>query len=204
MHGAKKLTRPARAATASAAKSGPDVAVSANEAPTSGASLGREGPDGGVELATGDTFAEHRGDTQVPVEQQGSRDGVGWHVAEAQHHPAGRVVQARVGEVKVGHKGAGRVAAVADVHPEKRHAEVAGGLPGCLQLGGLGPTRRAPGPPKVDHRHLPAPASQVEDRKSTRLNSSHEWISYAVFCLKKKKRTNMHTLMLKKKRNKKQ
>src|SRR5207247_9305605 len=25
------------------------------------------------------------------------------------------------------------------------------------------------------------------DRKSTRLNSSHEWISYAVFCLKKKR-----------------
>src|SRR5207247_8778732 len=25
------------------------------------------------------------------------------------------------------------------------------------------------------------------DRKSTRLNSSHEWISYAVFCLKKQK-----------------
>src|SRR5207247_11107112 len=30
-----------------------------------------------------------------------------------------------------------------------------------------------------------------EDRKSTRLNSSHEWISYAVFCLKKK--TNIKT-----------
>src|SRR5438105_10664187 len=28
------------------------------------------------------------------------------------------------------------------------------------------------------------------DRKSTRLNSSHEWISYAVFCLKKKKKDN--------------
>src|SRR5438105_7259969 len=27
-----------------------------------------------------------------------------------------------------------------------------------------------------------------EDRKSTRLNSSHEWSSYAVFCLKKKKK----------------
>src|SRR5438105_11625737 len=27
------------------------------------------------------------------------------------------------------------------------------------------------------------------DRKSTRLNSSHEWISYAVFCLKKKNQT---------------
>src|SRR5690606_39345038 len=29
---------------------------------------------------------------------------------------------------------------------------------------------------------------QVEDRKSTRLNSSHVKISYAVFCLKKKNR----------------
>src|SRR3712207_8555932 len=29
----------------------------------------------------------------------------------------------------------------------------------------------------------------VEDRKSTRLNSSHANISYAVFCLKKKKQT---------------
>src|SRR3712207_7131439 len=29
-----------------------------------------------------------------------------------------------------------------------------------------------------------------EDRKSTRLNSSHANISYAVFCLKKKKRRN--------------
>src|SRR5438105_9572526 len=28
---------------------------------------------------------------------------------------------------------------------------------------------------------------KTRDRKSTRLNSSHEWISYAVFCLKKKK-----------------
>src|SRR5207247_3155465 len=28
--------------------------------------------------------------------------------------------------------------------------------------------------------------SFISDRKSTRLNSSHEWISYAVFCLKKK------------------
>src|SRR5438552_14328497 len=33
--------------------------------------------------------------------------------------------------------------------------------------------------------HLPGP----RDRKSTRLNSSHQIISYAVFCLKKKNRT---------------
>src|SRR5690554_4002798 len=33
-------------------------------------------------------------------------------------------------------------------------------------------------------------AGRFEDRKSTRLNSSHVRISYAVFCLKKKKNTN--------------
>src|SRR2546430_5866327 len=31
-----------------------------------------------------------------------------------------------------------------------------------------------------------------QDRKSTRLNSSHSQISYAVFCLKKKKKNNTH------------
>src|SRR2546430_11416042 len=38
--------------------------------------------------------------------------------------------------------------------------------------------------------HLPGrddPATALLDRKSTRLNSSHSQISYAVFCLKKKK-----------------
>src|SRR2546430_9474779 len=33
------------------------------------------------------------------------------------------------------------------------------------------------------------PLLRQRDRKSTRLNSSHSQISYAVFCLKKKKRT---------------
>src|SRR2546429_2113946 len=37
----------------------------------------------------------------------------------------------------------------------------------------------------------PRPAS--EDRKSTRLNSSHGYISYAVFCLKKKKTTQIQS-----------
>src|SRR2546427_4605763 len=35
--------------------------------------------------------------------------------------------------------------------------------------------------------------SNVRDRKSTRLDSSHSQISYAVFCLKKKKSTNEAT-----------
>src|SRR2546430_8155479 len=34
----------------------------------------------------------------------------------------------------------------------------------------------------------------AEDRKSTRLNSSHSQISYAVFCLKKKKTQQQHTI----------
>src|SRR5436305_11917659 len=35
------------------------------------------------------------------------------------------------------------------------------------------------------------PPANVTDRKSTRLNSSHVRISYAVFCLKKKKTTKI-------------
>src|SRR5438094_7554533 len=45
-------------------------------------------------------------------------------------------------------------------------------------------------PARSDHRDRPE-ALQV-DRKSTRLNSSHRTISYAVFCLKKKKKNNIN------------
>src|SRR2546430_13689644 len=45
----------------------------------------------------------------------------------------------------------------------------------------LGGERDSPRPRQRWHR------SEQEDRKSTRLNSSHSQISYAVFCLKKKK-----------------
>src|SRR5437899_9966215 len=38
-------------------------------------------------------------------------------------------------------------------------------------------------------------ASPCRDRKSTRLNSSHLGISYAVFCLKKKKNKNKHEIL---------
>src|SRR3712207_6541390 len=41
-------------------------------------------------------------------------------------------------------------------------------------------------PPRYAPFTLPMPPSPFEDRKSTRLNSSHANISYAVFCLKKK------------------
>src|SRR2546426_7836353 len=39
------------------------------------------------------------------------------------------------------------------------------------------------------HESLGAAAHHHQDRKSTRLNSSHLVISYAVFCLKKKKKS---------------
>src|SRR5436305_10517938 len=38
----------------------------------------------------------------------------------------------------------------------------------------------------------PRESERKQDRKSTRLNSSHVRISYAVFCLKKKKITTYH------------
>src|SRR5947208_4568752 len=44
-------------------------------------------------------------------------------------------------------------------------------------------------PRRLDLARSPeAEARPAEDRKSTRLNSSHQIISYAVFCLKKKKK----------------
>src|SRR5256885_9257611 len=40
------------------------------------------------------------------------------------------------------------------------------------------------------------PAQAIRDRKSTRLNSSHLVISYAVFCLKKKKNIKMKSIAI--------
>src|SRR5256885_9282357 len=45
-------------------------------------------------------------------------------------------------------------------------------------------------------RHGPTPPWRARaDRKSTRLNSSHLVISYAVFCLKKKKKKSLHVVV---------
>src|SRR2546427_4253446 len=60
-----------------------------------------------------------------------------------------------------------------------------------------------PRPPCPDARRSSCPRpgtpGRWQDRKSTRLNSSHSQISYAVFCLKKKKKINttiftLHTI----------
>src|SRR5689334_24701116 len=57
---------------------------------------------------------------------------------------------------------------------------------------GASVTREPASPPEpVEPSGPEAPdPHRLGDRKSTRLNSSHSSISYAVFCLKKKKKTN--------------
>src|SRR5690349_23841460 len=71
--------------------------------------------------------------------------------------------------------------------------------PGLLEAGGraVGAARDAGDPDEGGGRVELSDGQPDRDRKSTRLNSSHVEISYAVFCLKKKKKqeqkVNIHT-----------
>src|SRR2546429_5515366 len=66
----------------------------------------------------------------------------------------------------------------------RSHRRDHGGLFGAKRGRGPGqPGRGATGPDD---------AAERGDRKSTRLNSSHGYISYAVFCLKKKKKNTCY------------
>src|SRR5687768_18001654 len=58
------------------------------------------------------------------------------------------------------------------------------------------PSDRSPPAPVEDLDEFVDLAAALADRKSTRLNSSHGYISYAVFCLKKKKRNVSITNLL--------
>src|SRR3712207_7417721 len=69
---------------------------------------------------------------------------------------------------------------------------------GPCRVAGTGGTRGRPGAADASaarrrHRRL----HLRPDRKSTRLNSSHANISYAVFCLKKKKQNNKTSIIVK-------
>src|SRR2546430_9244841 len=73
-----------------------------------------------------------------------------------------------------------------EIYPLPLHAA----LPTCqgVEVEPIGLALAEPAPGGVPDRVDP-------DRKSTRLNSSHSQISYAVFCLKKKNtNTNLHAL----------
>src|SRR5687768_17920860 len=80
------------------------------------------------------------------------------------------------------------------VDVERRHAAElrAAGLAGGVG-GGLERVDRLLEPHLLGDRQRRDAAGPGLDRKSTRLNSSHGYISYAVFCLKKKK--NDHGLL---------
>src|SRR5207244_10620713 len=91
--------------------------------------------------------------------------------------------------------------------PTRRSSDLAGALqpgaradtpvefikPGRGQRAAMRATEhhRGDGRGAVQHGGIKPPIAELEehgpDRKSTRLNSSHQIISYAVFCLKKKK-----------------
>src|SRR5258708_7558537 len=72
----------------------------------------------------------------------------------------------------------------------RSHGEINGGNEATQsRAGNLTRTSQAGGPLFYCHHHSGHLAKG--DRKSTRLNSSHQIISYAVFCLKKKKK-NTH------------
>src|SRR5438874_10044791 len=64
-------------------------------------------------------------------------------------------------------------------------------------LGLLGGDRGADDAGVVEQRRRDHRGTDVDqDRKSTRLNSSHVEISYAVFCLKKKKKKQYHIVII--------
>src|SRR2546422_8462256 len=79
--------------------------------------------------------------------------------------------------------------------PDPRRDEHPGGPQRQAQRADLSRRRHAAVEPgltravrQVEHVRVNARRHTDLDRKSTRLNSSHGYISYAVFCLKKKKR----------------
>src|SRR5688500_19754117 len=59
-------------------------------------------------------------------------------------------------------------------------------------------TKRFPDAPFVPRLNKPGGSFAEGDRKSTRLNSSHLVISYAVFCLKKKMKYEKEKLIMRK------
>src|SRR5258708_23790320 len=68
-----------------------------------------------------------------------------------------------------------------------------GGRPGQGPgRGGTGHRAHCPGLPLHGHG---ADHALLRDRKSTRLNSSHQIISYAVFCFKKKKKSILNNVL---------
>src|SRR2546430_10039317 len=74
-------------------------------------------------------------------------------------------------------------AARSPLHPRRR---------ACTGRRSRGSSGRRRAASRSSSRRSSPPSTCSRDRKSTRLNSSHSQISYAVFCLKKKKTPQRH------------
>src|SRR5690606_40653065 len=122
------------------------------------------------------------------------------------------VLDPQVGELAVDFGGIGRLHRRASLHPQVTPRQAAGAMfrrdggnahggtgPPATQRGGRWPPPTGQGewgmdidgmrPARSAWRWPRARDRRRTDRKSTRLNSSHVKISYAVFCLKKKRAT---------------
>src|SRR2546422_7645589 len=78
------------------------------------------------------------------------------------------------------------------IHPDAAALAAAGITPAMTTLGDSVYHGQVGGGTCVGCHGPDAKGSPLGDRKSTRLNSSHGYISYAVFCLKKKKNSDKH------------
>src|SRR2546428_10189158 len=82
-----------------------------------------------------------------------------------------------------------RVAALADALVDRRLLDEERGAYRCAHPVIADVVRESLTPARRRELHRAIALALVTDRKSTRLNSSHDQISYAVFCLEKK---NLH------------
>src|SRR2546429_9173571 len=103
-----------------------------------------------------------------------------WDVAILDYSMPGRSGLQLLGEIK--REFPQRPVLILSMHPEKLHARR------VLKAGGAGyMNKESAGEELAAGIRKVVGGGKYVDRKSTRLNSSHGYISYAVFCLKKKK-----------------
>src|SRR3989449_3321584 len=152
-------------------------------------------PPGGARLGGSSRRRARRG-RRAPVDRTSRLGRAFRHGGRARRVPGGRRsprARARSSAGIVGVRGAGRPGAAGGFpsHPPLRPRSYGNAPPGCGVRARDGHDRGARRAVQlVDRGHVVSRHGRGQgrrrDRKSTRLNSSHGYISYAVFCLKKK------------------